>query len=182
MSKKTILVSWLVLIVAILAWTLVGYGAYGILQTASARAASAKIALTKANQVSLNQRVHTLAVSTEASRAELEAITGSDIVAIIEVIDAAAKSAGVSAKVSDAASDGPRQVVIGKSSLKSVTFSVQGTGQYANLMHLVRMYETLPLLSTLEQVEIERVQLSSAQASWRISARIRVLTTANVSI
>ncbi len=179
MNKRIIITSWILLAVALLAWAAVGYAAYAMVQTAEARASDAKLALTKANQIALNQRVQSLAATTDGERTRLNAILGVDLVTMINTIEAAGNSAGVQSKVSDAALSGTQPVQNGEP-VRGVVFSVQASGSYAQVMRAAKLYEALPLLSTVDQMEIERVQSGESKtAVWNMLVRIRVLTTSS---
>lgn len=182
MQKKVIIIAWVLITVAFAAWAMVGYGANAIVFAADARAKNAQLALTKANQVALNQRVAALAQSTQEKRSELSSIINTDLVYIINTIESVGASVGVQTKVSDAAPSA--SVFVSKTeSLRGITFSVQTEGTFTQLMHAARLYESLPLLSTVDNLEIERVQRSDGkQAPWAMVIRIKVFTGENVSI
>ena len=182
MTRKLLIVSWILLALAIAAWMMVGYSAYAIVFAADARAKNAKIALTKANQTALNQRVAALAQSTKESREELSGIINTDLVNIINTIESVGASVGIRTKVSDAAPSG--DVVVSKTeNLRGITFSVQTEGTFAQLMHAVHLYENLPLLSVIDNLEIERIQQSGGRsAPWAMVIRVKVFTGEGVSI
>lgn len=183
MTKTVKLISWIAIAVAILAWSGVILSANMIRSTAIQRSNDTRAALTKANQTALNKRVDTLAQNTKEKREQLTALAGADVVSIIDVIDSAGKSAGLDAKVSDAAVGGTQQLGKNGDTLRAVVFNVQGNGTFAQVMHAAALYEKLPLLSSIDQLDIEKVQSSDPKApAWHISARIRVQTLISVSI
>jgi hypothetical protein len=182
MQKRIIIIAWILMTLAFVAWAMVGYGANAIVFAADARAKNAKIALTKANQTALNQRVAALAQSTQEKREELSNIINTDLVQIINTIESVGASVGVQTKVSDAAPSA--SVFVSKTeSLRGITFSVQTEGTFAQMMRTAHLYENLPLLSAIDNLEIERVQRSGgSQAPWAMVIRIKVFTGENVSI
>ncbi len=183
MSNRVVLTSWIVIALALSAWGGVFFASQLIRSTAIERSNDTKDALTKANQVALNRSVQTLADNTKAKRDELSAIAGSDVVPIIEVIDAAGKTAGLKAQVSDAAVGSTQQLGKNGDTLRAVVFNVQGEGSFAQVMHAATLYEKLPLLSSIDQMDIEKVQGNDPKApAWRIAVRIRVQTLISVSI
>lgn len=183
MSNRVTIIAWILLALALAAWAGVGYGAHWITSTAQQRANDTRAALTKANQAALNQKVEALAQNTKEKRDELAKIAGADVVVVVDAIDAAGKAAGIDAKVSDASVAGSQQLGKNGDTLRGVVFTVQAAGSFAQIMHAVSLYEKLPLLSTVEQLDIEKVQSSDPKsASWRMLARIRVQTLLSVSI
>ncbi len=131
MSNHVTRISWIVIALACVAWGGVFFSANLIRSTAIQRSNDTKDALTKANQTALNKRVQTLAESTKEKRDQLAAIAGSDVVAIIDIIDSAGRSAGLTAKVSDAAVGGTQQLGKNGDTLLAVVFNVQGEGTVA---------------------------------------------------
>ncbi len=183
MSNRVTVTSWIVIALALAAWGGVFASAYMIRSTAIQRSNDTKDALTKANQAALNNRVQTLAENTKESRDQLAAIAGSDVVGVIDVIDAAGKRAGLNAKVSDAAVGGTQQLGKNGDTLRAVVFNVQGEGSFAQVMHAAALYEKLPLLSSIDQMDIEKIQTTDPKApAWRIAVRIRVQTLISVAI
>ena len=183
MTNRLKLISWILLALAVCMWAGVAYSANMITSTALKRSNDTQLALTKANQASINQKVEALAEMTKDKRAELTAIAGADVVSIIDTIDAAGKSAGIEAKVSDAAVAGSQQLGKAGDTLRGVVFNVQGDGSISQVMHAAELYERLPLLSSIDQIDITRNQTTDPKApAWHIGARIRVLTLIQVSI
>jgi hypothetical protein len=184
MSNTVKIISWIMLVIALASWAGVGYAAHVIKATAIKRANDTKLAQTKANQAVLNQKVEALAESTKEKRDQLSAIAGADVVSIIDVIDAAGKTAGIEARVSDASVAGQQQLGKTGDTLRGVAFNVQGTGTFVQVMHAAELYEKLPILSSIDSIDIEKVQGSDPKTAnlWHISARIRVQTLITVSI
>jgi hypothetical protein len=183
MSERIKLMSWILLVFAIASCAGVGYAAQMIRATALQRSNDTQLAMTKANQSAMNQKVQALAEVTKEKREELALLAAADVVTVIDTIDAAGRSAGIEAKVSDASVAGT--LPLGKSgdTLRAVMFSVQGDGSMAQVMHAAQLYERLPLLSSVDQIEIVRNNTSDPkQPAWHITARIKVLTLIQVSI
>jgi hypothetical protein len=183
MSNRVTLISWILLALAIAAWAGVGYAAHTITSTATQRSNDTRAALTKANQAALNQKVESLAESTKEKRDQLTQIAGADVVVVVDAIDAASKASGIEAKVIDAAVAGTQPLGKTGDTLRAVVFTVQGTGSFAQIMHALSLYEQLPLLSSIDQFDVEKVQSTDQKSpAWRMSARIRVQTLLSVSI
>lgn len=183
MSDRIKLASWILLMLAIGAWGAVGYGANMIRQTALKRANDSQLAMTKVNQAAMNQRVEALAEVTADQRTQLTTLATADVVSVIDVIDAAGKSAGIEAKVSDASVAGTQQLGKNGDTIRAVVFSVQGDGSMTEVMHALELYERLPLLSSVDQVEIVKNGGNDPKTPpWHITARIKVLTLIQVSI
>jgi hypothetical protein len=179
MNKKIAITSWVLMCVAVCAWGGVVLGSQLIVRIAQERAADMKDALTKANQEALNQKVRALAATTEKDRASLESLLKTELVYMINTIEAAGATARVQSKVSDASLSGT-QPIPQSDPIRSVVFSVQAQGTYTQIMHAAKLYETLPLLSSVEQVELERVQSAEQKTPlWNMLVRIRVQTTSS---
>jgi hypothetical protein len=182
MSNRVNILALVLLVLALCGWAGVGYSAHMIKETAVQRTNDSQAALTKANQAAHNRRVEALAASTKDERDRLTQIAGADVVSVIDTIDAAGKTAGITAKVSDAAVAGSQQLGKSGDSLRGVVFNVQGEGTFTQVMHAAALYEKLPLLSVIDSMDIERSQSTDPKAApWRIIVRIRVLTLVQVS-
>ncbi len=183
MSERLKLMSWILLALAIVIWGGVAYSANMIRETALQRSNDTQLALTKANQLAMNQKVEALAEVTADKRTQLSTLAGADVVAIIDIIDAAGKSAGIEAKVSDASVAGTTALGKTGDALRAVVFSVQGDGTIAEVMHAAQLYERLPMLSSIEQMDIARNQSSDPKSPpWHITVRIKVQTLIQVAI
>jgi hypothetical protein len=63
--------------------------------------------------------------------------------------------------------------------LQAVAFVVQAQGSFSSLMKLVALFEHLPLVSSVGEIDLERTAAANQKAGlWHLTARIRVLTTA----
>ena len=183
MTERIKQASWILLVLAIVIGAGGAYSANMITSTALKRSNDTQLALTKANQSAMNQKVEALAQVTADKRNELTVLAGADVVSIIDTIDAAGKSAGIEAKVSDASVAGSQQLGKNGDTLRAVVFSVQGDGSIAQVMHAAQLYERLPLLSTIDQMDIVRNSTGDSKTpAWHITARIKVLTLIQVSI
>ncbi len=183
MSKQIKLISIISIIVALAMWAGVIFASQMIRSTAIQRSNDTQAALTKANQAALNKKVAALAESTKEKRDELAGLAGTDVVAVVDVIDSVAKASGITAKVSDAAVGGTQQLGKTGDTLRAVVFNVQGDGTFAQIMHAASLYEKLPLLASIDQMDIEKIQSTDPKApTWHIAVRIRVQTLISVSI
>ncbi|MFA7309437.1 MAG: hypothetical protein WC050_00880 [Candidatus Paceibacterota bacterium] len=174
------ILAWTLLALALVVWSGVIYGGMVILAEAASRAESASTAEQQSDRLAYAQRLSALAVDTKAQRERLDTLTHADIVTAVNIIEAAGKDLGVSVHVSNAipVADGS-QSLPGGVQLQAIVFIVEATGSYASLTRLVSAFERLSLPSTVDQVELEYNKNADTKAvSWRLSARIRVLTTA----
>ena len=179
MSKGITFTAWILLLIAMSAWAAVGFGAYMMIQVADNRASDVQQALTQANQRAINERINTLAQNTSEDRATLATMLATELVTIIDTIEATGKAAGVESKVSDASLSGTTNIPGGEP-VRSVVFSVQSAGTFTQIMHAAQLYEEMPLLSSVEQIELQRLSTTDPKARpWVMTVRIKVLTSSS---
>lgn len=179
MKSRDTYLAWFALLLAILLWGAVLYTAMAIRTEAIASADSAARSETQVDKAAYTQRIAALATDTAQERAALDTLVQSDIVSIIDIIEAAGKTARVQATVSDALPEGGAQEMPGGSQLQVVSFIVQAQGSFSSLMRAISLFEHLPLPSSVGQVELQYLSTTDSRAQpWRMTVRIRVLTTA----
>ena len=171
----------LFLALAALLWGAVAYGAYETRRLATARASSALSAEARLDRDAHQRRLAALAEDTVSERDALDARTSLDVVAILTVLEKAGRDVGTDVQVNDAQAEGIVENLPTGDSLRALGFIVEALGSYASLMRLVSIYEHLPLISEVRHVEIERLN-SESVGPWRATIRVRVYTTAPVSV
>ena len=133
-------------------------------------------------------RLHALARDTQNLRTQLETIARPDIVGIANTIDSLGKIAGVTVRIGEAMPE----VAPGKRTasttpiLHGVGFVVEANGTFQSVMHAAALLAALPALSSLQSLDLEHVPSSAGgrsgtSAQWHLTARIRMLTTADIS-
>lgn len=135
-------------------------------------------------------RLHSLARDTQNQRVQLDNLTRSDVIGVANMIDGIGKIAGVQLKIEGAT---PEPAVKKKGSnktaeapaLSAVSFVVEADGTFASVMHAAALLESLPVLSSVQNLEFARSLISSdsksAKSSWHLTARIRVLIASDIS-
>lgn len=182
MKKNIHALALSLLLLAVAAWGGVWYAGSYILNEAGRRASSASVADQQVDKVAFAQRVKALATDTKSDRDTLDALMSNDVVSIVNVIESVGKNAGVSTHVNDALPLGDAQALPDGSSVRSVAFVVESQGSYASLVRLLDAFEHLNLPSSVEQVELQHMPTEKGKISlWRLSTRIRVLTTSRIS-
>lgn len=181
MTNRTALLSYATLGLAIALWGGVWYISTMLLREADAQASETQIVLTKANQAALNQRVQSLAASTQDERAQLSALLSQDIVTTIDTIESVGMLTGTGGKVKSV-EDAGQQPISDGDPIRAVTFQVEGTGTFAQVMAAAELYEKLPLLSTLDSVAFTKAETRGKVQFWNMNARVRVLTTQQISL
>jgi Tfp pilus assembly protein PilO len=156
------------------------YGGIRMIALAEARGVEAQNAMSQTNQANANAQIRAQFIATKDQRASIDALVGMDIVSIVNTIEDTGIVAGVGAKVINAESD-VNVIKIGNESLRAVLFRVEATGSYAALAHLVELYERLPMLASIDQIDIER-QGDARAGTWNMIVRIRVFTNSPVTI
>lgn len=182
MRTKIHIIAWTLLALAFCAWGAVWYAGTLIVSEATALSVSAATAEQQLDRLAYAQRLDSLAADTEAERNRLTSFTHADVISIINIIESVGKGGGVSAHVSDALPIGSPQMLPGDVPLQSIQFVVGAQGSFSALMRTVEALEHLPLPSSIDQIEFQRDAGSASKSvTWRLTVRVRVITTAAVS-
>jgi len=178
MRTKIHIIAWTLVALAFCAWGAVWYVGTLIVSEATARAVNAATAEQQLDRLAYAQRLDSLAADTKAERDRLASLTHADVISIINIIE----SVGKGTHVSDALPIGSPQMLPGNVPLQSIQFVVGAQGSFASLMRTVEALEHLPLPASIDQIELQRDAGSASKSvTWRLTARIRVITTAAVS-
>ena len=113
-------------------------------------------------------------------RAALDQLVGTDVVGIANAIQTAGQSAGTKTIIGSATALSPQNKTSGVSSLE---FVIQSTGTFAQVWRAAQLFGALPLPASVEELDFEEIPGAGAAASgsWQLTARIMVLTSAQVS-
>jgi hypothetical protein len=182
--KKYAYMQWFALCLALLAWVGVWFFAQAIAQDESDRAAAVAAAQESSAQTDSSVRMHALTQDTAQERAQLDALLNVDVVSAANMIEAAGTAAGAAVTLGDAVPENAPTSAPGGSAIQAVGFIVDAQGTFPALMRAAELFETLPIPSTLTQLDIQQVPNpagAGASNQWHMSAYIRVLTTSNIS-
>lgn len=175
------LISWLGLLVGIAAWVGLVFFWYTIEGKRETRTQRLH-AIEQSAQRQLNAaHMKALLKETSEARTALDEMTSSDILSAVEMIEGSGKPLGLNVHISSAT---PTGVFSKGSSLHSVAFELDSEGNYSSLMRLMQILESLPLLTTIERVELHAEADSTkpdAKALWHLDARVKLFTTATVT-
>ncbi len=177
-------VSWLSASLAFVAWAGVGFFAWSISEADSARASAEVSVGEKATEVDTTLRLHALARETKDLRATLESLTHIDVVSIVETIEAVGKDTHVALEINQVVADHPLPAASPEAPpIRPVTVALEAQGTFEALLHTAALLHSLPVPSTVEQMQFEHLPVGAdtKKGLWRFSARIRVLTTAAIS-
>lgn len=170
------------LALALIVWAALLGGSFHLMSSAQERAQAAATLQADAAKRAYTARLAALAQDTSTQRAALESLVQPDVVTIVNGIEAAGKKAGTDAQVTSALADGTATDLPGGGKIQGVAFVVEAHGSYASMARLAQVYEKLPLASTVESVDLEKaVALGATSASWHLTIRIRVFTSAPIS-
>jgi len=182
--KRTSYIAWIVVALAVCAYTAVAYFALMVAQERQDRG----ILAVDMQQASVRQastaRLRALVASTIAQRQTLDGFIPSDVLSVAELIQGAGKSAGVALKVSNAKSEDSVRASSDVRSLHAIGFAVQAQGSFPSLMQALAILETLPIATSVQRFEIQRTSAIGEMASatsWHLDVYIRVLSTIPVS-
>ena len=169
--------SWIVLGAGIGAWILVFFFIWHIEEKKQLlRSSQASVARLESERTSSLQLV-SMARDTKDVRSRLDALVRVEVVSMVDTIDTVGKDAGVFIQIGQAipesAKNGP---------LRSVTFQMSAEGSFAALSRAIALFETLPIPSSVEQVRFTYTggSDSGAKGRWHMSARLRIMTTADI--
>lgn len=184
MKNPSSTVAWILLAGALAA--AIGVTAFALSlqgQIADSAKARAKGAQVRDQDLSAAQQ-HMLVQATAQERASLEGALHTDILSIAGLISAVGKDAGVNLQVSDALSETAPAGKGSISTIQAIGFTIKGDGSFAKLIDAATLLQALPIPASIEQLDIVRTSADAnthSAPSWHMDARIRVLTTAQIS-
>jgi hypothetical protein len=171
-------------LVAIALWSATGYFVWFTMQEITDHAT--KIA--QVNSMTAEQadtaHMHAIAVSTAPDRAKLAATFQSDLISVVNLIESTGASAHTKTVVTGAAAEGDPTPIDPQHPVHATAFTVQSDGTFTSVMRAALYFQTLPLPSSIEQMDIARsAQTSQTDTSgqWHMNLRLRILTTSNLS-
>ena len=172
-------VAFVVLVLAIAAWVGVWFLFSDVSGRSSERAQSLSSAAVKNSQQANAIETVALASDTLSQRTALDHEVSTDVVGIADGIQSASKAAGVITTIGSASANGAPNTASGTTAL---VFVVQSTGTFAQVWRAAQLFETLPLPSTVQELDFEQLPNSIAKnGSWQLTARIEVLTSSRIS-
>jgi hypothetical protein len=169
------LFSWIALAISIGLLACAVYGASMIREEAALHAERAAGQEQLADRSIRAERMSAILLDTVEERAQLESLARLDVVALVELLEATARSAGIEATVASAdAQEGTE--LPGGEQLQPIAVAINGSGSYAALMHAIELYEHLPLAIQIDQIDMARDQSSTTEGAWSLALRLRILT------
>ena len=183
MNTKDTYIAWLLLGVAVLAWTATGWFSWTISSVEAQRANDIEEAQRSSAQQNTVVRIHALVQDTTAQRAELDQLLTTDVVSAANTLKGIGSAAGVKVTLSGAVPETSSDPTSANSNIQVVGFSLQADGTFAALMRVEQLLETLPLASSVDRVDLQRTpsQAGAQSGTWHMEAFVRVLTTAPIS-
>jgi len=166
-------ISWVLTATAVVLWIAVPLFMYQIWSEQNSISEAAKSEETQSMKGATALRTHALLESTTQERSTLDATANVDVISIVDMIEASGKAAGVPAQVSGAITEAGAK----NDPIASLSFSIQAEGSFDALMRLSSLLERLPLVTSLEELKIEK---NPEGDQWKLSARLRVRTTASL--
>lgn len=128
-------------------------------------------------------RLHILASGNVERSSKLDMIMSPDVPMIVDTIKSVGVAAGVPVKISGAL---PASVPKNQKGVQAVAFILESTGSFSSMMRVLALFESLPLPSSIELVELSREGQGGGASSrtpptWHLNLKLRVITTATVS-
>lgn len=168
---------------ALVVWVSVAWFAY-LIQTGQAQYATrVQAELNQSDQTSSDALIHILARSNTTRAESLDVLVGADVTTIINTIRSVGVASGVTVKINAAL---PGNMPKNQKDIHAVAFVIESTGSFAQLMHTLALFESLPLPSSVDTVDVSQVTDGSTGSGrgvspWRMNLKLQVLTTVPVS-
>jgi hypothetical protein len=159
------------LIMALALWGVFGFLVYDLYSERSELVLAQASAREESLRGESATRLRATIQDTAAERAALERMVSIPVLAAVETIESAGKKAGATEVSIGSASPAGGAMPEGT---MAVSVVVNARGSFAALMRTLRVFETLPIPSTIEQFELEYVN-----NAWRLSARLRLIAAAS---
>ena len=169
------------LVLMLSAWGLVGFFAWTINTDEAQRIVDAQNSRIAAVTGAQAVRTHAIVQDTAEERAALQNLLNVDVVSASYMIEEVGKIAGVKVKLSDAQPE--NLSTTDPLALKTVGFVISVDGKFSALMRTVRLFENLPIPSSVSRLDIEHAPKSAGDTSslWHMNVYLRVLTTSDIS-
>ncbi len=187
--KITPLIAWVSAAGAACVWAGVMIFAFSIGSVAQSAVALSGSAQTASDQQLAALKMHTLAQAIAPARTELNIILQTDPLTLADLITQVGPDAGVALRVSDASPEtlpvssvttAPSSAGVHK--LTALNFVVEADGGFAGLIRAATLLETLPVPSTIRQLDLVRTEAQgSTRSPWQMDVRVQVLTTSQIS-
>jgi len=178
MSRSLKILSFVTFAAAIAAWAGVWFLFSDTSTRLMDRASTLSTLSSQSSQQANTIAVHALVSNSTTQRQQLDTDISTDVVGIADQINAASQAAGVHTTIGSAS-------VVGTSAAAGVNeleFIVQGTGSFQQVWRAAQLFQTLPLVSQVSELDFEEVPGTVKGASqWQLTAHIQVLTNAQVS-
>jgi hypothetical protein len=169
--------------IAIISWCAVAFFLFVIVQMQSERAQYIEDAAAANLQQGQTAQLRILARETESDRASLDAIANVDVVSAVNFIESV-QASGTVVHVTEAQ---PVKIAVKANTqqMNVIDLSTHAEGSFSSLMRVAQLLETLPLATTVQEVDVSRAPVNpgakSTAATWSLNMRLRFYTTATLS-
>lgn len=172
--------SLIAFVVALAAWVGLWFLFSDVSARLSARAEALSSAGVQSEQQQKSVELKAIIADTAQARTQLDAAVSTDVVGIAGDITAAGTAAGVQTTIGSAtvvsSADLPAQADVNE-----LTFVVQATGSFQQVWRAAQLFQTLPLPSSVSELDFEQLPSDGKASQWQLTATINVLTSAQVS-
>lgn len=172
--RPIVYLSWISLVASVALLFFVYMQADAIRGAAEKRAATLAEEEQSSDRSAYAQRVALILAETEAERAMIDQFARFDVVAAVELLEQAGKSAGVTVNVTGANTE-TSGFGAETDSLQPIGFAIRASGSYTALMHALELYEHLPVALQIDQLDIERDRGVASGRTWNLTLRVRML-------
>ena len=179
--KPFTLISWSLLLLGITAWVGVVLF-YGVIEGKKTERTDRLLKIEQSAKLQISAaRIKALANETTETRTALDEVTSVDILSAVKTIEGAGKSIGLSVHIVSASPSGAFSKT---NTLHTVSFALESQGSYSSIVRLMKLFESLPLLSMIENVELRSESDPSKpdpKALWHLDLRLKLFTSSNVT-
>lgn len=176
--------AWFALAACIGAWTGVWFLNSAIADAAAARENERVTADQRLTRDAALARAQALIDDTAEERARLSQLVSVDVVAAANTIESIGSASGATVKVVSANPETLPSTNASVAPLHAIGLVVSADGSFAAVMHAAALLETLPFPAVIEQLDLTLIPddgTAKKQPHWRLSERVRLLTTAVIS-
>ena len=187
MRRDLTLLSWILLAIAICAWIMAAVFLWLIQSENASYVAGLGDAQITAKQDATAEYVHGVVRDAAGDADELNKILQIDPVAFVKKVQAAGRETGVDIRISSVFPENVSLRTKPKDAppIYAFGFTVESEGSFASLIRVLRVLETLPAPASIGQIDFDHVGATERAGvptgPWKITVRVRVLTTTNIS-
>ncbi len=130
---------------------------------------------------SSSEQTHAVLLATENDRASLDQLISVDVVSVATLLQKAGTASGVAVKIDSATPSMSAETPSG-ATFQTIDFALEADGSFASLMHALQLFATLPIPSSIGQVDLQVANVlptasgAPHNGSWHMTVLVHVIT------